>query len=68
MISKKSVFIGELGLTGVIKDVPFMSARLNEAYANGVEKAIIKTKPKEMGNGKIKCFEINEVEKLLEFF
>ncbi len=68
VLSKKSVFIGELGLTGVIKDVPYMSARLNEAYANGVQKAIIKTKPKELGDGKIKCFEINEVEKLLEFF
>jgi DNA repair protein RadA/Sms len=68
VLSKQSVFIGELGLTGVIKDVPYMGARLNEAYANGVAKAIIKTKPKELKNNKIKCFEINEVDKLIEFF
>ena len=65
-ISKESIFIGEVSLTGEIKDVHSMEIRLKEASSQGIIKAIISTKP----NSKIdlKCFEVDEVVKMLELF
>ncbi len=65
-ISKESVFIGEVSLTGEIKDVYSNEIRLREASAQGINKAIIATKPKnDLG---IKCFVVDEVPKMLELF
>lgn len=65
-LSKESVFIGEVSLTGEIKDVFSMETRLKEASTSGIKKAIISSKPK--GDIGIKCFEVNEVPKMLELF
>jgi DNA repair protein RadA/Sms len=65
-ISRESVFIGEVSLTGEIKDVFSMDTRLNEAKSAGIKKAIISTKPK--GTSGIKCFEVSQVHKMLELF
>ncbi|MBT3280313.1 MAG: DNA repair protein RadA [Campylobacteraceae bacterium] len=65
-ISKESVFIGEVSLTGEIKDVHGMENRLKEASSQGITKAIISTKPKAKIN--IKLFEVEEVPKMLELF
>ena len=65
-ISKESVFIGEVSLTGEIKDVPNMENRLKEAYSQGITKAILANKPKTKID--IKTYEVNEVPKLLELF
>ncbi len=65
-ISKESVFIGEVSLTGEIKDVFSIDTRLKEAKSCGIKKAIIATKPK--GTTGIKCFEVDEVSKMLELF
>jgi DNA repair protein RadA/Sms len=65
-ISKESVFIGEVSLTGEIKDVYSMETRLKEAETSGIKKAIISTKPKQ--NIDIKCFQVNEVSKMIELF
>jgi len=65
-ISKESVFIGEVSLTGEIKDVYSMDLRLKEAQAQGIQKAIIAQKP----NIKLKltCYDVDEVYKMLELF
>ena len=65
-ISKESIFIGEVSLTGEIKDVYSMDTRLKEASSQGINKAIIATKPS--GKNGIKCFEVDEVVKMLELF
>jgi len=65
-ISKETVFIGEVSLTGEIKDVFSLETRLKEASSCGIKKAIIPTKPK--GIKGIKCFEVDEVSKMLELF
>ncbi len=65
-ISKESVFIGEVSLTGEIKDVHGMETRLKEASSQGIKKAIISQKPKAKIN--IKSFEVDEVPKMLELF
>ncbi|MCJ8344200.1 DNA repair protein RadA, partial [bacterium] len=65
-ISKESVFIGEVSLTGEIKDVFSSEMRLREAAAQGITKAIIAIKPK--NKVAIKCFTVDEVPKMLELF
>jgi DNA repair protein RadA/Sms len=65
-IAKETVFIGEVSLTGEIKDVQNMENRLKEVESQGIKKAIIAKKPKI--KSKIKCFEVDEVIKMLELF
>ncbi len=65
-ISKESVFIGEVSLTGEIKDVFSNEIRLREAGVQGITKAIIAIKPKSSPG--IKCFVVDEVPKMLELF
>ena len=65
-ISKESVFIGEVSLTGEIKEVFSMDLRLKEAQAQGVKKAIIAKVP----NIKLKLqvYNVDEVHKMIELF
>ena len=65
-ISKESAFIGEVSLTGEIKDVYSIDLRLKEAQAQGIKKAIIAEKT----NLKLdlKTFVVDEVEKMIELF
>ncbi|MEA3289823.1 MAG: DNA repair protein RadA [Campylobacterota bacterium] len=65
-ISKESIFIGEVSLTGEIKDVYSMETRLKEASSQGIKKAVIATKPATKTD--LKCFEVDEVVKMLELF
>ena len=65
-ISKESAFIGEVSLTGEIKDVYSMDMRLKEASAQGITKAIIAKKPSIKVN--TKCFAVDEVHKMIELF
>ncbi len=65
-ISKESVFIGEVSLTGEIKDVYSMETRLKEASSQGIKKAIIAQKPATKID--LKCFAVDEVVKMLELF
>ncbi|MFA7084570.1 MAG: DNA repair protein RadA [Arcobacteraceae bacterium] len=65
-ISRESIFIGEVSLTGEIKDVYSMDIRLKEASTQGFTKAIVATKSKNIKN--IKCFEVDEVAKMIELF
>ncbi|WP_419765110.1 MAG: DNA repair protein RadA [Arcobacter sp.] len=65
-ISKESVFIGEVSLTGEIKDVYSVDMRLKEASAQGVSKAIVAEKPNIKTN--LKIFPVDEVVKMIELF
>lgn len=65
-ISKESVFIGEVSLTGEIKDVYSMDIRLKEAQAQGIKKAIVAQKPSQ--NIQLKTFAVDEVSKMIELF
>lgn len=65
-ISKESVFIGEVSLTGEIKDVYSIDLRLKEAQAQGIKKAIIAQKPNLKLD--IKTFAVDEVSKMIELF
>ncbi|RXK08067.1 DNA repair protein RadA [Halarcobacter bivalviorum] len=65
-VSKESVFIGEVSLTGEIKDVYSIDLRLKEAQAQGIKKAVVAQKP----NLKLdlKAFAVDEVSKMIELF
>lgn len=65
-ISKESVFIGEVSLTGEIKDVYSVDMRLKEAQAQGIKKAVVAQKP----NLKLdlKTYAVDEVPKMIELF
>ncbi len=65
-LSKESVFIGEVSLTGEVKDVYSLDLRLKEASIQGIKKAILAKKGKIKTD--LKCFEVNEVSKMLELF
>jgi len=65
-ISKESVFIGEVSLTGEIKDVYSIDMRLKEASAQGITKAIVALKPNI--KTKLKIFAVDEVPKMIELF
>ncbi len=65
-ISKESVFIGEVSLTGEIKDVYSLDLRLKEAQAQGIKKAVIAQKPSLKLD--IKTFPVDEVSKMIELF
>jgi len=65
-ISKESVFIGEVSLTGEIKDVYSIDLRLKEAQAQGIKKAVIAQKTNLKLD--IKTFEVDEVSKMIDLF
>ncbi|MEA1919617.1 MAG: DNA repair protein RadA [Campylobacterota bacterium] len=65
-ISKETVFIGEVSLVGDIREVYGLDSRLKEAHLQQITKALVAKKPSE--SQKIKCYEIDEVSKLLEWF
>jgi len=64
-IDSKSVFMGEVSLTGEIIEVASMMLRLKELETQGFSKAIVPAKPLEATS--IKCFVANEVSKVVEW-
>ncbi|MRI83054.1 MAG: DNA repair protein RadA [Nitratiruptor sp.] len=64
-ISRESLFIGEVGLTGEIKEVPMLDLRLKEAANQGFTKAIIPSKP--FQDISIKSFVVERVEQIIEW-
>ena len=65
-ISKESAFIGEVSLTGEIKEVYSIDLRLKEAQAQGMKKAVIAQKTNLKLD--IKIFPVDEVSKMIELF
>jgi len=64
-LSPQTLFLGEVSLTGEIREVPALSQRLKEVQAQGFTKAVIPNKTSEKTS--IKCFIADEVSKVVEW-
>ncbi len=64
-LSFKTLFIGEVSLTGEVRDVPNMLQRLKEAATQGFANAVVPSKPIEESG--IKTYVANSVEKVIEW-
>lgn len=64
-INSETIFLGEVGLTGDIRDIQMLENRLKEAESQGFKKAITPSKPNEIG--KIKCYVVDEVSKIVDW-
>ena len=65
-ISKDTIFLGEVSLIGDIRDIFNLDIRLKEAKSQHFTKAIVPSLPIEEISG-IKCYDIDEVPKLIEW-
>ncbi len=65
-LSKDTIFLGEITLTGNIRDIFNLDLRLKEAKMQDFKKAIIPRKPLE-NIEKLKCYEVKEVAKLIDW-
>ena len=65
ILNSETIFLGEVGLTGDIRDIHMLENRLKEAQSQGFKKAIVPSKPVE--NLKIKCFIVDEVAKIVDW-
>jgi DNA repair protein RadA/Sms len=64
-ISKETIFLGEISLVGDIRDVYSTDIRLKEASLQNFAKAILPSKPGD--NYGMKCFEVSEVVKIVDW-
>jgi len=64
-LSAQTLFLGEVSLTGEIREIAGLSQRLKEIETQGFSKAVIPNKPLEAT--KIKCFIADEVSKVVEW-
>jgi len=64
-LSSKTLFIGEVSLTGEVREVSNLMQRLKEAVTQGFKNAVIPAKPIE--KIEIKPFITNSVEKIIEW-
>ena len=64
-LSAETLFMGEVSLTGEIREVSGLTQRLKETETQGFTKAVIPNKPIE--NTNIKCFVADEVSKVVEW-
>ena len=64
-LSAETLFLGEVSLTGEVREVSGLSQRLKEIATQGFTKAVIPNKPLEKTN--IKCFIADEVSKVVEW-
>jgi DNA repair protein RadA/Sms len=64
-LSAETLFLGEVSLTGEVREISGLTQRLKEIETQGFKKAVIPNKPLE--STKIKCFIANEVSKVVEW-
>ena len=64
-LSSETLFLGEVSLTGEIREISGLTQRLKEMVTQGFTKAVIPNKPIE--ETKIKCFVADEVSKVVEW-
>ncbi len=65
-LNAKTAFVGEVSLVGDIREVSNIDVRLKELESYGFQKVILAKKPSNTPSG-LKCFEANEVSKILEW-
>ena len=64
-LSAETLFLGEVSLTGEIREISGLTQRLNEMKTQGFSKAVIPNRP--MEETEIKCFIADEVSKVVEW-
>jgi len=64
-LSSETLFLGEVSLTGEIREVSGLTQRLKEIETQGFKRAVVPAKPIE--HSAIKCFVADEVAKLVEW-
>ena len=64
-LSAQTLFLGEVSLTGEIREVPSLGQRLKEIETQGFGKAVIPNRPNE--DTAVKCFIAGEVSKIIEW-
>ncbi len=64
-LSEETIFLGEVGLTGEIREVVMQDLRLKEASNQGFTKAIVPSKPIQPTN--LKTFVVESVEKIVDW-
>ncbi len=64
-LSAETLFLGEVSLTGEIREITAQAQRIKELETQGFSKVIVPTKPLEKTS--IKCFVANEVSKVVEW-
>ncbi|NPA03594.1 MAG: DNA repair protein RadA [Epsilonproteobacteria bacterium] len=64
-VSEESIFIGEVGLTGEVRDVMMQEFRLKEAAMQGFKRAIVPSKP--LVELPIKSYPVESVEQIVEW-
>ncbi|BCD68259.1 DNA repair protein RadA [Nitratiruptor sp. YY09-18] len=64
-LSAETLFLGEVGLTGDIRDVMMLDQRLKEAASQGFTKAIVPSKP--LQKIPLKTFVVDSVEKIIDW-
>jgi DNA repair protein RadA/Sms len=64
-LSSETLFLGEVSLTGEIREISGLTQRLKEIETQGFTKAVIPNKPLDQTN--IKCFIADEVSKVVEW-
>ena len=64
-LSAKTIFLGEVSLTGEIREISSLTQRVKEIETQGFTKAIGPTKPLESFN--VKCFIAQEVSQVVEW-
>ncbi|BAF70167.1 DNA repair protein RadA [Nitratiruptor sp. SB155-2] len=64
-LSEETIFLGEVGLTGEIKDIMMLDNRLKEASSQGFTKAIVPSKP--LQSIEIKTYEVKSVEQIIDW-
>ncbi len=64
-LSEETIFLGEVGLTGEVKEVMIQDLRLKEAASQGFTKAVVPARP--LQKSPIKTFVVDSVEKIIDW-
>jgi len=63
---RDTVYIGEVGLTGEVRSVPFIEARLKEAATLGITQAVVPVTVTEEGRGLVTSLQLKAITSVME--
>ncbi|WP_456458448.1 DNA repair protein RadA [Nitratifractor sp.] len=64
-LSAETLFLGEVSLTGEVREIPALAQRLREIETQGFKKIVLPSKPLEAT--KVKCYLASDVAKIVEW-
>jgi len=64
-LSTETIFLGEVSLTGEIRDIPALQQRLREIETQGFKKCVLPARPLE--KSAVKCYVAEDVAKIVEW-